>query len=136
MKKSIIYILMALFCLTTTTSCVASAYAETTVGNDDDIQVIVRYGTPYDYYNGMSYYYYGGYWYYLYQYNGVWRYHRYSRPLPPPPVRHRQVIPHRRPEQRIVPQHRHNNFQQHRPPMRPHSNPLRRTSTRREIGRR
>ena len=65
------------------TSCVRCTYAETTVG-DEDVQIVIRYGTPYYYGNSLAYYIYDGYYFYPYRYNNTWRFHRYSRPLPPP----------------------------------------------------
>ena len=82
MKKYLSILLMGLMCMLCT-SCVTSTYAETTVG-DEDIQIVIRYGTPYYYGNSLAYYIYDGYYFYPYRYNNTWRFHRYSRPLPPP----------------------------------------------------
>ena len=65
------------------TSCAASTYAETVVC-DEDVQIVIHYGTPYYYGNTLAYYIYNGYYFYPYRYNNTWRFHRYSRPLPPP----------------------------------------------------
>lgn len=82
MKKYLSNLLMGLMCMLCT-SCVTSTYAETTVG-DEDVQIVIRYGTPYYYGNSLAYYIYDGYYFYPYRYNNTWRFHRYSRPLPPP----------------------------------------------------
>lgn len=82
MKKRIFYFLLVFSCLISTTSCITDTYAQTTIG-DDDVQLVIRYGTPYYYNNTLAYYYYNGYYFYPYWYNNAWRYHRYSRPLPP-----------------------------------------------------
>ena len=100
MKKYLSILLIGLICMLCT-SCVTSTYAETGIG-DEDVQIVIRYGTPYYYGNTLAYYTYNGYYFYPYRYNNVWRFHRYSRPLPPP--RHyyrRPPLPH------------HNNWHRH-----------------------
>ena len=76
------------------TSCAASTYAETVV-YDEDVQIVIHYGTPYYYGNTLAYYIYNGYYFYPYRYNNTWRFHRYSRPLPPPRHHYRRPpLPH------------------------------------------
>lgn len=65
------------------TSCVEAVYAETTYGGDET-EMVVRYGTPHYRNNVLIYYHYNGYYFYPYRYGNVLRYHRYTRPLPPP----------------------------------------------------
>ena len=75
MKKIIIALLFA--CAFLFTSCVEYAYVV-----DDDIDVVIRHGTPYYYYgNHVQYYYYGGYYYYPHYYNNTWRYYRHRNPV-------------------------------------------------------
>ena len=63
-------------------SCIAPAYMETTV-SDEESDLVIHYGTPY-YYNGtVAYYMYNGGYFYPYSYNNMQRLHRYSRPLSP-----------------------------------------------------
>lgn len=82
MRKYIIVLCVGLLSIICT-SCITSSYAETSVGNED-ISLIVRYGTPY-YYNGtLSYYLYNGYYFYPYRYYNRTYFHKYRRPLPPP----------------------------------------------------
>lgn len=88
MKKYLSVLLIGLTCMLCT-SCVTSTYAETNVG-DEDVQIVIRYGTPYYYGNTLAYYVYDGYYFYPYRYNGAWRFHRYSRPLPPPRYHYRR----------------------------------------------
>lgn len=78
MKKYLSILLIGLMCMLCT-SCVTSTYAETGIG-DEDVQVVIRYGTPYYYGNTLAYYTYNGYYFYPYRYHNVWRFHRYSRP--------------------------------------------------------
>ena len=82
MKKSLSSLLIGLMCMLCA-SCVTSSYAETSVC-DEDVQIVIRYGTQYYYNNTLAYYIYDGYYFYPYRYNNAWRFHRYSRPLPPP----------------------------------------------------
>ena len=82
MKKYLSILLIGLMCMLYT-SCVTSTYAETGIG-DEDVQIVIRYGTPYYYGNTLAYYSYNGYYFYPYRYHNAWRFHRYSRPLPPP----------------------------------------------------
>ena len=96
MKKYLSILLIGLMCMLCT-SCVTSTYAETSVC-DEDVQIVIRYGTPYYYGNTLVYYIYDGYYFYPYRYNNVWRFHRYSRPLPPPRHHYRR------------PPHPHNNW--------------------------
>lgn len=96
MKKYLSILLIGLMCMLCT-SCVTSTYAETGIG-DEDVQIVIRYGTPYYYNNTLAYYIYDGYYFYPYRYNNVWRFHRYSRPLPPPRHHYRR------------PPHPHNNW--------------------------
>lgn len=77
MKKNLSILLIVLTCMLCT-SCVTSTYAETSVG-DEDVQIVIRYGTPYYYDNTLAYYIYDGYYFYPYRYNNTWRFHRYSR---------------------------------------------------------
>lgn len=88
MKKYLSILLIGLICMLCT-SCVTSTYAETGIG-DEDVQIVIRYGTPYYYGNTLAYYTYNGYYFYPYRYNNVWRFHRYSRPhyRRPPLPRH------------------------------------------------
>lgn len=78
MKKYLSILLIGLMCMLCT-SCVTSTYAETGIG-DEDVQVVIRYGTPYYYGNTLAYYTYNGYYFYPYRYHNAWRFHRYSRP--------------------------------------------------------
>lgn len=105
MKK---FILLLFVCISTLclTSCITEAYAETGI-YDDDIEIVIRYGTPYYYGNTIAYYYYDGYYFYPYRYNNAWRFHRYARPLPPP--RHFSHYGEARPH------HPHNNGRHTRP---------------------
>ena len=82
MKKYLSSLLIGLMCMLCA-SCVTSSYAETSVC-DEDVQIVIRYGTPYYYNNTLAYYIYDGYYFYPYRYNNAWRFHRYSRPLQPP----------------------------------------------------
>ena len=100
MKKYLSILLIGLMCMLCT-SCVTSTYAETGIG-DEDVQIVIRYGTPYYYGNTLAYYTYNSYYFYPYRYNNVWRFHRYSRPLPPP-----------RPHYRRPPLPHHNNWHRH-----------------------
>ena len=93
MKKFILALFVCVSCLCLT-SCVTEAYAETGI-YDDNVEIIICYGTPYYYGNTIAYYYYDGYYFYPYRYNNGWRFHRYSRPLPPP--RHHSHYGHARP---------------------------------------
>ena len=81
--KKLVFILMLFIGSFSLTSCITEAYAETGF-YDDDIEIVIRYGTPYYYDNTLVYYYYDGYYFYPYTYNNTWRFHRYARPLPPP----------------------------------------------------
>ena len=87
--------LTLLICFTTLsfTSCITEAYAETSL-YDDDIEIVIRYGTPYYEGSTLIYYYYDGFYFYPYRYNNAWRFHRYSRPLPPPRHHSAQPRPH------------------------------------------
>lgn len=96
MKKYLSSLLIGLMCMLCA-SCVTSSYAETSVC-DEDVQIVIRYGTPYYYNNTLAYYIYDGYYFYPYRYNNAWRFHRYSRPLPPPRPNYRR------------PPHSHNNW--------------------------
>ena len=78
MKKYLSILVIGLMCMLCT-SCVTSTYAETGIG-DEDVQIVIRYGTPYYYGNTLAYYSYNGYYFYPYRYNNVWRFRRYSRP--------------------------------------------------------
>jgi len=77
--KKIIFILFMLFStLALTTSCISTAFAYE--DGDVDIDVVVRYGSPY-YVNGtIAYYSYNGWYYYPYYVNNTVYYYRYSRP--------------------------------------------------------
>ena len=93
MKKYLTILFIGLICMLCT-SCVTSTYAETSVC-DEDIQIVIRYGTPYYYGSTLAYYIYDGYYFYPYRYNNSWRFHRYSKPLPPPRYHHRRPpLPH------------------------------------------
>ena len=81
--KKLLLILFVVVSSLSLTSCITEAYATTGIYNED-IEIVVRYGTPYYYDNVLVYYYYNGYYFYPYSYNNTWRFHRYSRPLPPP----------------------------------------------------
>lgn len=84
MNKIIISVLISIVCICFS-SCTTAYAMASECGND--CEIVVRYGTPY-YDNGiLSHYYYRGYYYYPYRYNNVWRYQRYSRPLPRRPIR-------------------------------------------------
>lgn len=112
MKKYLSILLIGLMCMLCT-SCVTSTYAETGIG-DEDVQVVIRYGTPYYYGNTLAYYTYNGYYFYPYRYHNAWRFHRYSRPY-----YRRPPIPHHNNW------HRHfGNYSQH-----PRSNGMSRPST-------
>lgn len=111
MKKLLFCILTSLCLLFS--SCITSTYAETEVGNED-ITVVIRYGTPY-YYNGaLVYYLYNGYYFYPYTYRNHIYYHRYNRPLPPP-RRHGYTQPR--------PIYRGHGNTVTRPPITPRNNP-------------
>lgn len=80
MKKFILSIIFGIGVLFSFSSCVTSAYA---YGTDDvDVNVVVRYGTPYYYGGSLAYYVYDGWYYYPYYVGGHRFYHRYHRPLP------------------------------------------------------
>lgn len=76
--KKFLFILMLGICSLSLTSCVTGAYAETGYYGDD-IEVVLRLGTPY-YYDGALYYFYNGYYFYPYRYGTSWRYYRYATP--------------------------------------------------------
>ena len=97
MKKIVFGFILGFICLVFS-SCISTAYAETYDG-DDNIEVVIRYGTPYYYNNVLVYYYYNGYYFYPYRHHNVWRYHRYTRPLPPPRHNHRYDYRPNRPHQ-------------------------------------
>ena len=82
MKKYLAILFIGLMCMLCT-SCVTSTYAETGVC-DEDVQIVIRYGTPYYYGSTIAYYIYDGYYFYPYRCNNTWRFHRYEKPLPPP----------------------------------------------------
>lgn len=84
MNRIVIVILFLLGCISLS-SC-TTAYAMTSE-YEGDYEIVVRYGTPYYDKGVLSHYYYRGYYYYPYRYNNVWRYQRYSRPLPRRPIR-------------------------------------------------
>ena len=80
MKKFILSIIFGIGVLFSFSSCVTSAYA---YGSDDvDVNVVVRYGTPYYYGGSLVYYVYDGWYYYPYSVGGRHFYHRYHKPLP------------------------------------------------------
>ena len=88
MKKTILFIVLAICAMLTFSSCVSPAYAQgveiTECDGNVDINVIVRYGTPYYYEGSLIYYLYDGFYYYPRLIDNHWRYYRYARPLPPP----------------------------------------------------
>ena len=88
MKKTILFIVFAICAMLTFSSCVSPAYAQgvevTECDGNVDINVIVRYGTPYYYEGSLIYYLYDGFYYYPRLIDNHWRYYRYARPLPPP----------------------------------------------------
>lgn len=116
MKKTILFIVFAICAMLTFSSCVSPAYAQgveiTECDGNVDINVIVRYGTPYYYEGSFIYYLYDGFYYYPRLIDNHWRYYRYARPLPPP--RHHyhggyhsgRYNPHRSSTYRNYPGHR------------------------------
>ena len=88
MKKTILFIVLAICAMLTFSSCASPAYAQgvevTECDGNVDINVIVRYGTPYYYEGSLIYYLYDGFYYYPRLIDNHWRYYRYARPLPPP----------------------------------------------------
>lgn len=86
MKKFLFFIVLGIGTLFSLSSCVTPAYSQDVVVTDDnvDINIVVRYGTPYYYEGSLLYILYNGYYYYPRYISNNWRYYRYSRPLPPP----------------------------------------------------
>ena len=80
MKKFILSIIFGIGVMFSFNSCVTSAYACET--DDIDVNVVIRYGTPYYYEGSLLYYVYDGWYYYPYVVNNRYYYHRYSKPLP------------------------------------------------------
>lgn len=115
MKKTILFIVFAICAMLTFSSCVSPAYAQgveiTECDGNVDINVIVRYGTPYYYEGSILYYMYDGFYYYPRLIDNHWRYYRYARPLPPPRHYHNgyhsgRYNPHRSSTYRNYPGHR------------------------------
>jgi len=93
MKKFILSLLFGIGILFSMGSC--AAYAQDVVitsdGEDVDVSLVIRYGTPYYYEGSLLYYLYDGWYYYPYLRGDYYYYYRYSRPLPPPRPGHRFV---------------------------------------------
>ena len=115
MKKTILFIVFAICAMLTFSSCVSPAYAQgveiTECDGNVDINVIVRYGTPYYYEGSILYYMYDGFYYYPRLIDNHWRYYRYARPLPPPRHYHNgyhsgRYNPHRSSTYKNYPGHR------------------------------
>lgn len=89
MKKIIFALLTALI---TFTSCMSYAYAQSdeiyASEEENNITVVIKYGTPYYLDGTLLYYLYDGWYYYPYYYNNYWYYYRYVRPLPYDAIRH------------------------------------------------
>jgi len=88
MRKVFLAIIFA-FTLLATTSCVTTGYAQenaygyeqSTVRTNIDIEIVIRYGTPF-LMNGLVHYYlYNGLYYYPYYFNNHFYYNVYNRPL-------------------------------------------------------
>ena len=115
MKKTILFIVLAICAMLTFSSCVSPAYAQgveiTECDGNVDINVIVRYGTPYYYEGSILYYMYDGFYYYPRLIDNHWRYYRYARPVPPPRHYHNgyhrgRYNPHRSSTYKNYPGHR------------------------------
>ena len=89
MKKYLSILFIGLRCMLCT-CCVTSTYTETGVC-DEDVQIVIHYGTPYYYGSTLAYYIYDGYYFYPYRCNNTWRFHRYSRTLPKPRHHYRRT---------------------------------------------
>lgn len=96
MKKFILSIIFGIGILFSMSSCAVSTYAQDEIyyDVDDDISIVIRYGTPYYFEGSILYYSYNGWYYYPYYLNNSYYYYRYSRPLPPPRHGHRFVPRH------------------------------------------
>ena len=92
MKKFILSLLFGIGILFSMGSC--AAYAQDVVitsdGDDVDVSLVIRYGTPYYYGNSIVYYRYGSHYYHRYYTGDFRRYHRppighyrYERHVPP-----------------------------------------------------
>jgi hypothetical protein len=96
MKKFILSIIFGIGILFSMSSCAVGAYAQDevyyeSIDGDVDINIVIRYGTPYYYDGSILYYSYNGWYYYPYYLNNSYYYYRYTRPLPPPRYGHRFV---------------------------------------------
>ena len=95
MKKIIFALLTAVITLT---SCMSYTYAQSdeiyASEEENNITVVIRYGTPYYLDGTLLYYLYDGWYYYPYYHNNYWYYYRYMRPLPYHTIRHGFIPPY------------------------------------------
>ena len=88
MKNFILSLVLGITLVLSTSSCISGAYAqEVTVSDsygDVDVNLVIRYGTPFYFEGSILYYLYDGWYYYPYLHNSYYYYYRYSRPLPLP----------------------------------------------------
>ena len=94
MMKTLRLILVTLILGLSLTSCTIAAYPTTQddiyteVSVDEvniagtDMNVVIRYGTPYYYSGSLLYYLYNGIYYYPYYYDNYWYFRAYRRPFP------------------------------------------------------
>ena len=92
MKRFILGLLFGIGILVSFSSCVTSAYGQDVIVSSDEVDVVVRYGTPYYVDGSILYYMYRGWYYYPHMMNNHYYYHRYAKPLP-----HHRYIPKGRP---------------------------------------
>ena len=106
MKKFILSIIFGIGILFSMSSCAVSTYAQDEIyyDVDDDISIVIRYGTPYYFEGSILYYSYNGWYYYPYYRDRILYYHRYQRPIPPRAGRPRISPGHpRRPSHTPIP---------------------------------
>ena len=85
MKKFILSLIFGACALFSMSSCVTSAYGQDVIisetDGDIDIDVVIRYGTPYYFEGSLLYYIYNGWYYYPYYHMNDVYFYRYNRPF-------------------------------------------------------
>lgn len=86
MKKIILSLVFGVIAMLSMNSCITPAYSQDVAVSESNgevnVDLIIRYGTPYYFEGSLLYYLYDSWYYYPYRYNNMWYYYRYSRPFP------------------------------------------------------